>query len=152
MSVYKNIEVDFVKRTIENFDYMEKNSIKLPQEITNFLNLCYGLLVLPNHNLNKIITKMPQELSYYGINENDISMIQDKSFPKMVRSMRNGFAHSHIQSLSLDGNDEFVAIAIEDYHHGEKSPHFRIELSLEQLKQFVITFSQEYIKNKTNPI
>ena len=151
MGLYKNIEVDFVTRTIENLDFIEQNSIKLPQEITNFLNLCYGLLVLPSQNMDNIISKMPQELSYYGIDENNISITNDKLISKIIRSMRNGFAHGHIQALSMDGNDEFAAIAIEDYYQGKKSPHFRIELSLKQLKQFIITFSQEYIKHKTNP-
>ena len=151
MGLYKNIDVDFVERTMENLDYIESHSINIPQEITHLLNYCYGLLVLPKQKMSDIISKMPQELSYYGIKEEDISTTKSKTFVNFITSMRNGFAHAHLQSLALDNGCDFVALAIKDCDNWNKKnpvPHTTIELSLEQLKNFVIKFSQEYLKCK----
>ncbi len=146
MGLYKNIKVDFIKRTKENLDYIMNNSIVLPQEITHFINMCYGLLIFPVQNIDNIISQMPQDISHYGVNDSDITISSDKSFRKVIKSMRNGFAHGHLQSLSLKEGTEFDAIAIEDIKKNGSTPHIRIELSLEQLQRFILTFTEEYLK------
>jgi len=152
MGLYKNIEVDFVERTRENLDYIESSNVTLPQEITHLLNYCYGLLVLPEQKMNDIIKMMPQDLSLYGIDPENITTTKEKCFENFIRSMRNGFAHAHIQSLAEDGSEEFVALSIKDYasqHDIEiGNPHTTIEISLEQLKKFILKFSQKYIECK----
>jgi len=153
MGLYKNIDVDFVERTIEDLDYIEKNNVNLPQEITHLLNYCYGLFVLPEQKIDDIIALMPQELSYYGIRKEDITSHRKKTFKNFIRSMRNGFAHAQLKSLAMKSSTDFSALSIEDYDidnkgHKKKTPHTSIELSLDQLKSFILKFSHEYIKCK----
>ena len=152
MGHYKNIEVDFVERTKENLEFLEKNNVNLPQEITHLLNYCYGLIVLPEQKMNNIISLMPQDLSYYGIKEGDVTTNNPKTFENVIRSLRNGFAHAHLQSLTDEKGKDFIALAIKDYAREKDvindTPHTTIELSLEQLKSFILKFSQEYIACK----
>ncbi|MBQ8100600.1 MAG: hypothetical protein IJ169_04865 [Paludibacteraceae bacterium] len=151
MALYKNIDVDFVERTKENLTYIEDCNVQLPQEITHLLNCCYGLLVLPEQKMADIITLMPQDLSFYGIDKESISTHRPKTFVNFITSMRNGFAHAHLQSLAEDGKTDFVALAIMDYAaDGVKNGtyHTRIELSIPQLKNFILKFSQEYLRCK----
>lgn len=152
MSLYKNIDVDFVARTKENLDFIEQQSITFPQEVTLFLNMCYGLLVLPQQKIDDVIARMHQELSYYGIGDSCFMTAKEKTLKNFIRSLRNGFAHGHLQSLSLNENDDFSAIMIKDYKNktAEKNnnPHTTIELSLTQLKDFMKKFSCEYLHYK----
>lgn len=152
MSVYRNIDVDFVSRTKKNLEYIRNNSIEMPEEITNFLNNCYGLLVLPVQQLENVLPLMRKDLSFYGIDPSYITSSKEKTFENIVRSLRNGFAHAHLQSLSPQEGDDFVAIKILDYSSQKdvtsNNPHTQIELSLEQLKKFVLKFSEEYLKQQ----
>ena len=62
---YNDFEYDFVERTLSNIEWIEKqNSIDNENrnaldfyEVTNFINQCLGLIILPSQFSDKIFLK-----------------------------------------------------------------------------------------------
>ena len=152
MSQYKNISVDFVERSIKKNMYLQENNVKLPQEVTHFLNYCYGLLILPKQNINDVLVLMPQELKYYGIESNNFKSTKAWTFEQFITSMRNALAHSHIQTYAETGTDNIKEVELSDYASENDaktgSPHTQITLTLEEFEVFISRFSSEYLKAK----
>lgn len=165
---YKNFELDFVERTLSNIEWIEKqNSInkenptaKTFYEFTNLINQCLGLILLSKQfSKDNIKSKLPQELSYYGINEGIVTLIQNdkpKVLNHVLRHLRNGIAHGHIQHC-IDGSHDITDIKIWDADPNienptEKDAHTIFEFRVEELKTFAIKVAEEYCRLKREEI
>lgn len=161
---YNDFEYDFVERTLSNIEWIEKqNSIDNENrnaldfyEVTNFINQCLGLIILPSQFSDKIFLKnFPQELSYYGVGDHIVNKIKDnkqKTLSNVMRHIRNGIAHGHIQQV-IDGSDDITDVKIWDVDQNienptEKDAHTIIEFRVEELKLFAINVAKEYCKFK----
>ncbi len=94
---------------------------------------------------------MPQDLSYYGIYKENVVTTQGQDFANVIRSIRNGLSHGHIEFLSENtGNTDnpITHIIIKDKKYNEKEPHTKITLTVEEFEEFVKRFAKEYLKVK----
>ena len=161
---YNDFEYDFVERTLSNIEWIEKqNSIDNENrnaldfyEVTNFINQCLGLIILPSQFSNNIFLKnFPQELSYYGVGDHIVNKIKDnkqKTLSNVMRHIRNGIAHGHIQQHS-DNNNDITDIRILDANRdvtiaNDNDAHTIIEFTIKELKTFAIKVAEEYCKLK----
>lgn len=162
--LYKNFEHDFVERTINNLKWIDtKNSIDKTNkdstifyEFTNLINQCLGLILLPSQFSDKIFLKnFPQELSYYGVGDHIVNKIKNnkqKTLSNVMRHIRNGIAHGHIQQHS-DNNNDITDIRILDANRdvtiaNDNDAHTIIEFTIKELKTFAIKVAEEYCKLK----
>lgn len=162
--LYKNFEHDFVERTINNLKWIDtKNSIDKTNkdstifyEFTNLINQCLGLILLPSQFSNDAFLKcFPQELKIYEVDDSIVKKLKSdepKILSNVLRHIRNGIAHGHIQQV-IDGSDDITDVKIWDVDHNienptEKDAHTIIEFRVEELKLFAINVAKEYCKLK----
>lgn len=161
---YKNFEHDFVERTINNLKWIDsKNSIDKTNkdstifyEFTNLINQCLGLIVLPSQFSNDAFLKcFPQELKFYEVDDSIVKKMKSdepKILSNVLRHIRNGIAHGHIQQV-MDGKNDITDVKIWDINHHSNNPtendaHTIIEFRVEELKLFAINVAKEYCKLK----
>lgn len=162
--LYKNFEHDFVERTINNLKWIDtKNSIDKTNkdstifyEFTNLINQCLGLILLPSQFSNDAFLKcFPQELKIYEVDYSIVKKLKSdepKILSNVLRHIRNGIAHGHIQQV-IDGSDDITDVKIWDVDQNienptEKDAHTIIEFRVEELKLFAINVAKEYCKLK----
>lgn len=161
---YKDFEYDFVERTLRNIEWIEKqNSIVKDDptsmtfyEFTNLINLCLGLILLPSQFSNStFLANFTQELTHYGVGDNIVNKIKgnkDKTLSNILRHLRNGIAHGHIQQYSVNNHD-ITDVRILDADKGvvitsDDDAHTIIELNIEELRTFAIKVAEEYCRLK----
>ena len=150
--LYKNFELDFVERTLSNIKWLEekisisKENSSTFYEVTNIINQCLGLILLPSQfSDDTFLLKFTQELTHYGVGDDIVNKIKDnkpKILCNVLRHLRNGIAHGHIQQYSVINND-ITDIRILDTNKdvvitSDKDAHTIIEFNIEQFKTFVI--------------
>ena len=160
--LYKNFELDFVERTLSNIKWLEekisvsKENSSTFYEVTNIINQCLGLILLPSQfSDDTFLLKFTQELTHYGVGDDIVNKIKDnkpKILCNVLRHLRNGIAHGHIQQNSVINND-ITDIRILDTNKdvvitSDKDAHTIIEFNIEQFKTFVIEVAKEYCKLK----
>ena len=123
--LYKNFEHDFVERTINNLKWIDtKNSIDKTNkdstifyEFTNLINQCLGLILLPSQFSNNAFLKcFPQELKIYEVDDSIVKKLKSdepKILSNVLRHIRNGIAHGHIQQV-IDGSDDITDVIYEN--------------------------------------
>ena len=161
---YKNFEYDFVERTLRNIEWIEKqNAINKENhtvtpfyEFTNLINQCLGLILLPSQFSNStFLANFSQELTHYGVGDNIVNKIKgnkDKTLSNILRHLRNGIAHGHIQQYSVDKHD-ITDVRILDADKGvvitsDDDAHTIIEFNIEELRTFAIKVAEEYCRLK----
>lgn len=161
---YKDFEYDFVERTLRNIEWIEKqNSIVKDDptsmtfyEFTNLINQCLGLILLPSQFSNStFLANFTQELIHYGVEDNIVNKIKgnkDKTLSNILRHLRNGIAHGHIQQYSANNHD-ITDVRILDADKGvvitsDDDAHTIIELNIEELRTFAIKVAEEYCRLK----
>ena len=162
--LYKNFEHDFIERTINNLKWIDtKNSIDKTNkdstifyEFTNLINQCLGLILLPSQFSNStFLANFTQELTHYGVGDNIVNKIKgnkDKTLSNILRHLRNGIAHGHIQQYSANNHD-ITDVRILDADKGvvitsDDDAHTIIELNIEELRTFAIKVAEEYCRLK----
>lgn len=161
---YKDFEYDFVERTLRNIEWIEKqNSIVKDDptsmtfyEFTNLINQCLGLILLPSQfSKSTFLANFTQELTHYGVGDNIVNKIKgnkDKTLSNILRHLRNGIAHGHIQQYSANNHD-ITDVRILDADKGvvitsDDDAHTIIELNIEELRTFAIKVAEEYCRLK----
>lgn len=161
---YKDFEYDFVERTLRNIEWIEKqNSIVKDDptsmtfyEFTNLINQCLGLILLPSQFSNStFLANFSQELTHYGVGDNIVNKIKgnkDKTLSNILRHLRNGIAHGHIQQYSVNKHD-ITDVRILDADKGvvitsDDDAHTIIEFNIEELRTFAIKVAEEYCRLK----
>ena len=165
---YKNFEHDFVERTINNLKWIDtKNSIdKTNQdstifyEFTNLINQCLGLILLPSQFSNDAFLKcFPQELKFYEVDDSIVKKMKSdepKILSNVLRHIRNGIAHGHIQQHS-DNNNDITDIRILDANRdvtiaNDNDAHTIIEFTIQEFTTFTTKVAKEYCKLKNEEL
>ena len=161
---YKDFEYDFVERTLRNIEWIAKQNSTVKDdptattfcEFTNLINQCLGLILLPSQFSNStFLANFTQELTHYGVGDNIVNKIKgnkDKTLSNILRHLRNGIAHGHIQQYSVNNHD-ITDVRILDADKGvvitsDDDAHTIIELNIEELRTFAIKVAEEYCRLK----
>ena len=151
---YKNFELDFVERTMQNLHNTIKVSDKI-YEFTDLINQCYGLLIVPEEFAQRkgFLGKMCQKIKYYGFDKKQVLRFNADKFTvaNLLRHIRNGLAHSRIKVLNNNGI--IVGVQIWDtYSTRHKVPnkeiHTIVTFSADELRTFAIKVAEEYCRLK----
>jgi hypothetical protein len=144
MSEYAIFPIDFINRTREN---LEKYSGKY--EVTNLINCCLGLIIIPKQKLKD---KMPKyvfnnEDNSFGITKSNIPYEEKSNFDlsNVLRHIRNGLAHGRIDQKTH--NCEIVGLRIHDKLNENENENFVIEFSIEEFKNFAVKISDLFRRN-----
>ncbi len=144
MTEYVNFPKDFAIRTKDNLNKYIGN-----YEVTNLINCCLGLIIIPKEELGHTVPKYSFNNSdtKYGISKKNITKEINQNFTlkNTLRHIRNGLAHGRIKQKTEDG--QIVGLKIYD-KNGQNGPeNFSIHFSVEEFKQFAINVSKliEYI-------
>ncbi|MCX6555476.1 MAG: HEPN family nuclease [Candidatus Aminicenantes bacterium] len=143
MSEYTDFPKDFLKRTQDN---LEKYSGKY--EITNLINNCLGLIVIPKEFIIDNIEDyelLDSEIKY-GISKTNINFENknDYSLKNIIRHIRNGIAHGRIEQKSSEG--KIVGLRIFDCNKENSPENFSIKLSINEMKEFAKELSNDFLK------
>ena len=142
MSEYSDFPIDFLKRTQVNLENYSGNF-----EVTNLINNCLGLIVLPKEllidSLNGYI--FTDSRVRYGISKTNIKFERDNDFTlkNVIRHIRNGLSHGRIEQKSSNG--VITGVRIFDCSNIDSPENFSIELSIDELKNLALKFSSEFI-------
>lgn len=139
MSEYTNFLEDFLVRTKGNL-----NNYKGGCEITNLINSCLGLIIIPNELL---IKKLPN----YEFTDNDksfgitkqnilVNIENNYSLEKVVRGIRNGLAHGNIEQKTT--NKEISGIRISNIYN--KKTKLTVEFTTDEFKDFALKLSDSF--------
>lgn len=154
----EKIMPEYVSRTLINLDIVKKAGSR-GYEVTQLVNSLVGLLILPKEKVfsdvcdesvsKEILTQISDKVSICkDRNEKD----EEKNLKNIIRHMRNGVCHFHLDFLGNNGKIE--EIKIEDYYEDKKTNRklktFAVELSIELLEKFILQFDSSMIKTQLN--
>ena len=116
-------------------------------EVTNLINCCLGLIVIPKQVFHHSIpnNNTNDDIQDVGITEENITLLVDKQYGlrNIVGHIRNGIAHGNIEQRSENG--EIVGLRIYDKDHATAPDNFSIEFTIEEFKNFAIRFSELFV-------
>lgn len=142
MTEWKNFPKDFIcnsKKNIENY--------KGEYEVTNLINNCLGLIIIPKERFGKNIPeyKFNNTDMTYGISKINITKSDDGySLWQVVRHIRNGLAHGRIEQRTE--NHDIVGLRIHDKFDGSSPENFSIDFTIEEFKCFAFALSNMFLK------
>lgn len=142
MSYYKDFPIDFIKRTQSNLDSYEGDF-----EITNLINNCLGLIVIPRQKLGKNLPDyiFDDKNNDYGISKINIEFEKndDYSLSNTLRHIRNGIAHGRIEQKTE--NKQIVGLKIYDKNQNEDDENFIIVFTIDEFKKFALAISNAFM-------
>lgn len=153
---------DFIRRTRSNYDKLSGGEY----EVTQLINSAIGLLIIPKESKDIKISDDFIDSALFeeikkGIKNN--TYVENKNDPitlqQIVKHLRNGIAHGRFQfeaeKVSDDAKNILIhSVVFEDSSRASnKKPHedFKIEISVELLRNFFIAFSDavaNYVDNE----
>lgn len=146
---------EFIERTLTNLRWIE-NSEPATYEVTQLLNSFTGLLVLPHQKVQDSIedSDISSDLLHKIQSSVRICLdcskrVTDKSLKNIVRHLRNGICHWHVQFC---GSTEIEAIQITDQITDQYTERpiitvFEAQFDIDLLRKFVVEFGTN-TKNK----
>ncbi|WP_147405403.1 HEPN family nuclease [Orbus hercynius] len=142
MTEYSNGNLDFIQRTL---DILERNKDE-KYNVTLLINCCIGLLVVPKEAFFDNIKTMA--LSQFNIDTAHLTAKnKDKNLQSIVRRMRNGITHFHLDFESRD--NEINKITIKDRPSPDREFDFEITFEIKELKDFLLSLTSYLIKHHT---
>ncbi len=145
-----DFKIDFVERSLENLE-----KYRGEYEVTNLINYCLSLIVLPKEVCYDEISK-----KYYNKKIKDVDglnfsfrgsfkskgneiEIKDMYVNSFLRNLRNGVAHCNITLLGdkYDCGKKISSIKI-----GDKNDDFKCEIEIEDFKSLVVFIAKEYLE------
>jgi hypothetical protein len=163
MTAYKSpVQLEFTRRTLE----ILKNQVDNSFDVTMLINLCIGLLTIPN----EYAKTREKEIEIYFKQLNitpDIFTVFNKNFPVFVgdfieypekrkyrnvdkakyldfiRFLGNGISHGNIE---LIGDPIIELVQIKNYPMGSSTPNFSKIFTIEQFKEITIFIAELHIK------
>jgi hypothetical protein len=140
--MYKEFVKDFADRTRKNLEFIEKGQPEF--KITQLVNSCLGLIAFPR---KECFDQIPQTL----ISDLDLDgwsipngFRNAPNLKKLIRHLRNSVTHGHLK-FSHDDKYEIVSLIIWDENKQGKRTWDGGKLSVEELREFVIKFSDSLI-------
>lgn len=115
MGIYKNIDIDFAKRTLRIIEQYDQAKQPGPEnfEVTLLVNCLVGLLILPHERrMNQIPDLAIDKLDKWGIdpafigNWGVMKQGERKTLKQLVRRLRNSVAHFQIEAEGTDQDIE----------------------------------------------
>ena len=155
MSEIVHYEVEFVRRTKENLqNYHGEN------KLTNAINCALGLIILPNEiirerprpiwdtdisQIRELSTIKPQMFTpIQRIRRNGVIDYYPTSLKVLLKKIRDGLAHQHIEPVNNNG--KFTGIVIRNYFPpGRNHQDLEIEFSRRELENFAFFIADMYI-------
>jgi len=142
MGEYQDFPRDFIERSkanVENYcgEY----------EITNLINNCLGLIIIPKQKFAKNIPEyqFDDNDKSYGITRSNITHSDDSySLWQVLRHIRNGLAHGRIEQR-VNG-DQISGLRIHDKFNDSSPDNFSIEFTIEEFKCFAFSLSSKLIE------
>ncbi len=145
MSEYTHFPTNFISRTKENL-----NMYKGKYDVTNLINNCLGLIIIPKQQLNENLPQYTfnQQDKTYGITQNNITLESQSNYSlrNIIRHIRNGLAHGRIEQRTE--NNKIVGLRIHDKPNDKASENFSIEFSIEEFRVFAESISNEFLIKK----
>lgn len=149
MSEYNDFPKDFIVRTLKNIDDYAGNL-----EITNLINNCLGLIIIPKQKLNSNIPiyKFNEKDSEFGITKNNILLEHrdDYSLANILRHIRNGLAHGRIEQKSKE--KVIVGLRIHDRFDESSPENFVIDFTIKEFQEFAKAVSKMFLNRSTESI
>ena len=140
---YQNVVKDFAKRTKHNLKLIEENKSRGEEayEVTQLINSCLGLLVLPQQRYMNSIPKTPiDDLIKEGwvIPRVTGNFPQIEDLNQLIRYLRNAVAHFNITFIS-DSENEIDTLKVWNVNRGIKT--WEAVLGLHELKTILDKFA-----------
>ena len=140
---YQNVVKDFAKRTKHNLKLIEENKSRGEEayEVTQLINSCLGLLVLPQQRYMNSIPKTPiDDLIKEGwvIPRVTGNFPQIEDLNKLIRYLRNAVAHFNITFIS-DSENDIDTLKVWNVNRGIKT--WEAVLGLHELKAILDKFA-----------
>lgn len=144
MSEYNDFPKDFIERTKVNIDKYTGD-----YEITNLINNCLGLIIIPNELL---VDRLP----IYEFNDNDksygisrqnilVNISNDYSLKKIVKGICNGLAHGNIKQRTK--NREISGLEISNIY--DEKTKLTIQFTIQEFIEFTKKVSEVFYKKRT---
>lgn len=145
-------EKEFICRTLKLLKQYETCCGIVKYEDTLFLNLCVGLLIMPQQTYFdqfKVLEHTIVDKINWGINVNDID-VGEKDVFNIIRHIRNSISHKRFELISENSYD-ITHIKINDkVHRDDKEYSFAAKFSIADFKNFVINITEYALKNFAN--
>ena len=145
MAAYK-CEKDFIERTQEIV-----NGYPQGNKVTMLLNCMLGLLVFPKEKYSDKIESAPY--TEWGIKDS-ISICKakngkdSKKVIDVIRHLRNAVCHGHFEMKDERGEEKITHVEFYDCQNKKKPKdrNFEAKISTEELKKFLLKFSDHLLK------
>ncbi len=142
MSEYTDFPRDFIDRSKANVEnYIGE------YEITNLINNCLGLVIIPQQILARNIPEyeFDDNDKSYGITRSNITHSEDGyALTQVMRHIRNGLSHGRIKQR-VNG-DKISGLKIHDKLTDSSPENFSIEFTVEEFKCFAFSLSSKLIE------
>lgn len=152
MKYEQPFEVEFIHRTLNLLKQYDSIDDTLKYEHTLFLNLCVGLLIIPQNayfNKFKCLETVIVTQEEWGIEPNHISF-GEKDIHNVIRHIRNSISHKRFEFISQDSHN-ITHIKIWDIKinkdTNKKEPSFNAKFSINEFRNFVINITEYALKN-----
>lgn len=142
MSEWQDFPQAFLRRTMMNVE-----SYRGKYEVTNLINNCLGLIVIPNDHLLEMLPKYTFNANdkRFGIMKRNIryEYKEDYELQNIVQHVRNGLSHGHIEQQSAEG--EIVGLRIFDKRNKTSPENFSVVMSIDELKLFAFSLANAFL-------
>ncbi len=142
MSQYQDFPKDFLRRTMQNV-----TSYHGQYEVTNLINNCLGLIIIPNDHLVDILPDYTFDHSddRFGIRRANIKNEHGQNFElkNVLRHIRNGLSHGLIEQQTQNG--EICGLRIYDRLNKNSPENFSVELSVKELETFAFSLARVFL-------
>jgi hypothetical protein len=152
MKYEESFEKEFISRTLKLLRQYETSCGITKYEDTLFLNLCVGLLIIPQ----QAYYDQFQSLQHTFVDKKewsiDIRMISvgEKDVYNIIRHIRNSISHKRFELISENSYD-ITHIKINDkVHRDDKEYSFAAKFPIADFKNFVINITEYALKNFAN--
>ncbi len=157
MDEVKEFDVDFVERTKEIL-----GAYNGTRDMSIILNCLMGLVIFPFEKIKatndsfwdtelSAITDFPIFKQHKFEPIEKIKNAKVTYYPKtlrtLLRKVRNGIVHTHIEAINDNG--QFAAVGIRNYFEPKTKTYLdmHLEFSQEQLRVFALFIADEYLKH-----
>ena len=139
---------EFIRRTIAVLNAYKENLPDNEQSYDRslFMNSCLGLLILPKEEYYKSIPQKSADV--WGFPVEKISTCGNTDIQSVIRHLRNAIAHNRIDFECHEGPSVPIGdITFVDMCKDGKE-NFRVVISFETFKNFVLQFANHIIENE----
>ena len=148
-------EKDFICRTLELLKQYETCFGTVKYEDTLFLNLCVGLLIMPQQTYFdqfKVLEHTIVDKIHWGINADNIDTGEKDVF-NIIRHIKNSISHKRFELIS-ENSCEITHIVVKDKGIDKSTNNiiqtFEAKFPMADFKNFVINITEYALKNFAN--